>query len=378
VQHTPAIDASPGTEVLAVIPARSGSKGIAHKNIRPFRGLPLLAHSVVQARESTLVTRTIVSTDSAEYARIGRQFGAETPFLRPAEISGDLSSDLEVFLHALEWLEREEGYRPAICVHLRPTYPLRTIADIDAMIQILLDNPRFDSARSVAPARETPFKMWFRDAQGALRPVVAGAIPDAHSLPRQALPPVFLQNACIDVVRAQVIRERRSMTGDRVYGHLMNDNFDIDTERDFQSAIEAATAGRHGPPVASVNASVAYSRIERPARRTLCIDIDGVLATTMPPDRYHDAEPVHDVITSVNSLFDAGHEIVLFTARGSATGIDWHEVTERQMRDWGVRYHRLVFGKPAADYYVDDRALLPDEFKRVSADLSGAVGREGT
>jgi len=356
------IDANLRNGVLAVIPARSGSKSIPHKNIRRFHGLPLLAHSVIDARESALITRVIVSTDSDEYARVGREFGAETPFLRPAEISGDLSTDLEVFVHALEWIEREEGYRPALCVHLRPTYPLRKVADIDAMIQILLDNPHLDSARSVVPAPDTPFKMWFRDASGALQPAVPGPIPDAHNLPRQALPPVFLQNACIDVVRSRVILERRSMTGDRVYGYLMNENFDIDTEHDFQTA----------------DAVVAFGQTKRPARRTLCIDIDGVLATIVPPNRYHDAEPLHDAIASVNELFDAGHEIVLFTARGSATGIDWHDLTERQMREWGVRYHRLVFGKPAADYYVDDRALLPDQLKRVSVHLSASGEQDRT
>jgi len=362
VQHTPAVDASPGTEVLAVIPARSGSKGVPHKNIRPFRGLPLLAHSVIRARESALVTRTIVSTDSADYARIGRQFGAETPFLRPAGISGDLSSDLEVFLHALEWLEREEGYQPDLCVHLRPTYPLRSVTDIDAMIRVLLDNPHFDSARSVALTPDTPFKMWFRDACGALEPVVTGAIPDAHSLPRQALPPVFLQNACIDVVRSRVLREQRSMTGDRVYGYLMHDNFDIDSAHHFQTAAAAADVSAMG-------------EAGRPARRTLCIDIDGVLASAVPPDRYEDAQPLREAIAAVNGLFDAGHEIVLFTARGSATGIDWHAVTERQMREWDVRYHRLLFGKPAADYYVDDRALLPDQLKQVGEYLASSGDR---
>lgn len=346
-----------------MIPARSGSKGVPHKNIRPFRGLPLLAHSVIDARRSALITRVIVSTDSPEYARIGREFGAETPFLRPADISGDLSSDLEVFLHALEWLEREEAYRPDLCVHLRPTYPLRRVSDIDAMIRFLLDNPRFDSARSVAPAPDTPFKMWFRDGLGALEPVVSCRIPEAHNLPRQALPPVFLQNACIDVVRSRVIRERRSMTGDQVYGHVMSENFDIDDPHHFRTAAAAAdvaTTGTTGPPV----------------RRTLCIDIDGVLATTVPADRYHEAEPLHGAIASVNELFDAGHEIVLFTARGSATGADWRDLTERQMREWGVRYHRLMFGKPAADYYVDDRALLPDELARVSRRLARSRAQE--
>ena len=141
------------------------------------------------------------------YAGIAREFGAEAPFLRPAGIAGDLSSDLEVFQHVLDWLQREEDYQPDICVHLRPTYPVRRVSDIDAIVQILLDHPELDAVRSVAPAPCTPFKMWFRADSGLLTPVVATATRGAHSLPRQQLPTVYLQNACIDAVRSRVIRE---------------------------------------------------------------------------------------------------------------------------------------------------------------------------
>ena len=225
------------TEVLALIPARCGSKALPDKNIRLFRGVPLLGHSVRHACEARTVTRTIVSTDSPRYAEVARGCGAEVPFLRPAEIAGDLSSDLEVFQHALEWLRREEGYEPAICVHLRPTYPVRRVSDIDAIVQLLLDHSELDAVRSVAPAPCTPFKMWFRADSGLLTPVVATATRGAHSLPRQQLPTVYLQNACIDAVRSRVIREQDSMTGDRVFGYVMQAHDDIDTEEDFQRAL---------------------------------------------------------------------------------------------------------------------------------------------
>src|SRR6516164_8690846 len=112
-------------KVLALIPARRGSNSLPHKNIRAVGGKPLLAWSVDHALAAKKVTRTIVSTDSPDYAAIARQFGAEAPFLRPEEIAGDLSTDLEVFEHALKWLEVHEGYQPQICVHLRPTHPVR-------------------------------------------------------------------------------------------------------------------------------------------------------------------------------------------------------------------------------------------------------------
>ena len=223
--------------MLALIPARSGSKGIPDKNIRLFRDVPLLAHSVRHAREARTITRTIVSTDSTAYAEIARQFGAEVPFLRPSEIAGDLSADIDVFRHALEWLKREERYEPDICVHLRPTYPVRRVSDIDAIVQLLLDHPDLDAVRSVVAAPDTPFKMWFRAETGLLTPVVATAIEDAHNLPRQRLPTVYLQNACIDAVRTRVILEQGSMTGKRIYGYVMDDHHDIDTEADFQRAL---------------------------------------------------------------------------------------------------------------------------------------------
>src|SRR5687767_10622517 len=104
------------TEVLAIIPARGGSKGIPRKNIRLFAGYPLIAWSIAAAKRSELVTRVIVSTDDEEIAAVAREYGAETPFLRPIELAQDQSTDLPVFEHALKWLEDVEGYRPEVIV----------------------------------------------------------------------------------------------------------------------------------------------------------------------------------------------------------------------------------------------------------------------
>ncbi len=199
-------------------------------------GKPMLAWSIEHALAAKRVDRVIVSTDSDEYAEIARTYGAEAPFLRPAEISGDGSTDLEAFTHALAWLAANEGYEPDICVHLRPTYPIRDPADIDAAIAILIDNPDLDSVRSVAAMDETPFKMWFRNDDGLLAPVVQTDIPDACNMPRQALPSAFIQNACIDVVRTKVITEKGSMIGQKVHGFVMAHNFDVDSPEQFARA----------------------------------------------------------------------------------------------------------------------------------------------
>src|SRR5512135_1117225 len=108
------------TDILALIPARGGSKGIPRKNIRNFAGYPLIAWSIAAAKQSKLVTRVIVSTDDEEIASVARELGAEVPFLRPAELAQDKSLDLPVFEHALQWLKENEGYQPDVVVQLRP------------------------------------------------------------------------------------------------------------------------------------------------------------------------------------------------------------------------------------------------------------------
>ena len=154
--------------VIAIIPARSGSKSIKDKNIMSIGGKPLIAHSIEHAKQSKLIDRIIVTTDSEYYAEISRQYGAETPFIRPEEIAGDESTDLEVFTHALNFLKEKEGTLPDICVHLRPTCPIRNVEDIDQMIKILIGNQEIDSVRSLSEAPETPYKMWKLNEKGQI------------------------------------------------------------------------------------------------------------------------------------------------------------------------------------------------------------------
>ena len=223
-------------EVLALIPARGGSKSIRHKNIRMCAGKPLMAHSIVSALESKRVTRTVVSTDEPLYAQIARAHGAQTPFLRPREIGGDHSTDLEVFQHALDWLAAHQDYRPDICVHLRPTHPVRHAGDIDAVVGILLEDKGIDSVRSVSLVSETPYKMWRLGGDGFLEPVLSTDLLEPYNLPRQLLPAVYVQNASIDAVRTSVITRQRSMTGRRIFGYVMDSNFDIDVESELLRA----------------------------------------------------------------------------------------------------------------------------------------------
>ena len=156
-------------EVLTIIPARGGSKGIPRKNIRDFAGFPLIAYSIAAARQSEAVTRVIVSTDDEEIATVAREWGAETPFLRPAELARDETLDLPVFEHALHWLAENENYSPDLVIQLRPTSPVRPVGLIDRAVAELLAHPEADSVRGIVPAGQNPHKMWRVGADGRMQ-----------------------------------------------------------------------------------------------------------------------------------------------------------------------------------------------------------------
>ncbi len=223
------------SEVLAIIPARSGSKSVIHKNIRMIGGKPMMCHSIEHALQSENINRVIVSTDSEEYADIARRYGAEIPFIRPKEYATDTSLDIDVFCHALSFLKEKEGYQPQLVVQLRPTYPIRRVSDIDNMILQMQQDETIDSMRCVVQAEETPYKMWRMKEDGILSPLLTD-ISEAYNMPRQQLPQIYYQNACIDVIRSRVIMEEHSMSGKKIKGYLMSENFDIDTEEEFLAA----------------------------------------------------------------------------------------------------------------------------------------------
>jgi hypothetical protein len=168
------------------------------------------------------------------------------------------------------------------------------------------------------------------------------AFPEAYNLPRQALPKTYIQNACIDVTRSTTILQKHSMTGSHILGYLMQDFTDIDHYHQL-NALQIPDS-------------------ERTGAKTFVVDIDGVIAFLSPDNNYHLAKGNPAFIEKVNELYDKGNTIVLFTARGSKTGIDWRATTESQLQQWGVKYHELRLGKPFADFYVDDRLLSPVEF----------------
>jgi YrbI family 3-deoxy-D-manno-octulosonate 8-phosphate phosphatase len=226
-------------EILALIPARGGSKSIPHKNIKPLAGFPLIAYSIAAASQSKLVNRTIVSTDDEEIAMIARAFGAETPFLRPAEFAQDNTLDLPVFTHALSWLKEQEGYQPEILVQLRPTSPLRPPECVDQAIEILIDYPEADSVRGVIPSGQNPYKMWLVADQGNIMPLLSlEGVTEPFNASRQTLPQTYWQTGHIDAIRHSTITGKGSLSGDVIYPLHIDPYYavDIDTLRDWQRA----------------------------------------------------------------------------------------------------------------------------------------------
>lgn len=224
------------TEVLAIIPARGGSKGIPRKNIKPFAGYPLIAYSIAAGLQSELTTRVIVSTDDEEIAAVARKWGAQTPFLRPAEFAADNTLDLPVFQHALKWLKEHEGYVPDVVVQLRPTSPARPVGMVDEAIRLLLDHPEADSVRGVVPADENPHKMWRVDTETGLMHglLKVEGIDEPYNAPRQKLPPVYWQTGHIDAIRP----ERTFMAGDSMSGKnimplFLDPSYTIDIDTPF-------------------------------------------------------------------------------------------------------------------------------------------------
>ncbi len=222
--------------VLAVIPARGGSKSIPRKNVRLLAGLPLIAFSIEAGLTATSVDRVVVSTDDPDIAEVARAYGADVPFMRPAALAEDTTTDLPVFEHALTWLASHDGWVPDIVVHLRPTSPIRPPCLVDDAVARLRADPLADSVRGVVAAGQNPYKMWRLLDDGTMTALLAAEIPECYNLPRQALPATYWQTGHLDVVRTATIVQGHSMSGPRILPLVIDSAYtcDLDTEADWQ------------------------------------------------------------------------------------------------------------------------------------------------
>ncbi len=232
-------------KTYAIIGARGGSKNLPQKNIRSIEGFPLIAYSIVAGELTGGVERTIVSTDSKEIADTAKQFGAEVPFLRPAELAADESVDRDFLVHALEWLQANEGGIPEYIVLLRPTSPLRDPAVIEEAIQYLQETAEATGLRSAHTSHVVPQKMF-----GLQGKFFEGLFPhdtrtEYHGLPRQAFPTSYKADGYVDVLRTKTLLSGPDVTyGDRILAFLTPETGDIDALHDVHFVHTVLKKGR--------------------------------------------------------------------------------------------------------------------------------------
>jgi len=221
-------------EIVGVIPARGGSKGIPGKNIKLLGGYPLIAYSIIASRLSGVVDRTIVSTDSDEIQKIALRYGADVPFLRPVEFAQDDSTDYHVVNHAIEWMKENEATVPEFIVYLRPTTPLRDPGLIDDAIGNIKAREEATSLRSAHPAPETPYK-WFKLKDGSFfESLFDGMSNEEINGPRQNFPEAYMPDGYVDIFRTSFVSEVGKLLGDKMISFISPTCSEVDTAEDFE------------------------------------------------------------------------------------------------------------------------------------------------
>ncbi len=220
--------------IITVIPARSGSKGVPDKNIKELDGKPLIAYSISAAIKSKLINRVIVSTDSEKYASISKDYGAEVPFIRPNEYSGDDSTDYDFVKHLLDWFANNEGDTPDYIIHLRPTTPLRDPSILDNAIEKFINNGEATSLRSAHEMSETAYKQFELEGE-YFKTICTGSfnLDDANNS-RQSFPKTYSPNGYIDILKTSHILENNLLHGNQVMSYLTDFTIEVDTLDDFE------------------------------------------------------------------------------------------------------------------------------------------------
>ena len=222
-------------KTIAYIPVRGGSKGVPKKNIHPLGGFPLIAFSIAVAKLSKNIERVIVSTDSNEIAEVAVLYGAEVPFIRPAEYAQDLSPDRGHFLHAMNWFKENEGEVPEYWVHLRATTPLRDPHVLDEAIQKILKDSESTSLRSGHPAPESPCKWFKRDNRGYfIGNCPEDKRPEYYNLPRQLFPPVYIPDGYVDIMKASYVLNSDNLNGSKMIGFSSPHCYEVDTLEELE------------------------------------------------------------------------------------------------------------------------------------------------
>jgi CMP-N,N'-diacetyllegionaminic acid synthase len=242
---------------VALIPARQGSKRVPGKNVRLLHGHPTLAYTIAPALESGVFAAVIVSTDSEETAEIARHYGAEVPFLRPAEFAGDMSPDIEWVEYTLNELKAAGRSWDAFSL-LRPTSPFRTADTIRRAWAQFAAHPEADSLRAIEKCGQHPAKMWIVQGERMI-PLMKPSDPTAppwHSMPYQALPPIYVQNASLEIAWTRVVTETRTIAGHVLIPFITEgyEGFDINDPHDWIIAERLLADGAATLPRVAVRA----------------------------------------------------------------------------------------------------------------------------
>jgi N-acylneuraminate cytidylyltransferase len=244
--------------IIALIPARAGSKRVQGKNVRPLAGHPLIAYTIAAARASGVFSGVVVSTDAAGTAEIARHYGAEVPFLRPAEMAADLSPDIEWVRHALGTL-RHAGRSFECFSILRPTSPFRTAETIRRAWDRFAGRRDADSLRAVERCRQHPGKMWRVEGDRLLPLLKDGPTnPPWHSMAYQALPEVYVQNASLEMAWTRVPLEEGTIAGTRIVPFFTEgyEGVDLNDEKDWMYAEHLVASGKATLPSLGALAAV--------------------------------------------------------------------------------------------------------------------------
>jgi N-acylneuraminate cytidylyltransferase/CMP-N,N'-diacetyllegionaminic acid synthase len=218
-------------EILGIIPARGGSKGIKKKNIIPLEGKPLIAWTIEAALNADSISRLIVTTEDDEIAETARKFGAEIPFKRPDELAGDNVGGLDPIVHALEWLKEHENYSPDYFMLLQPTSPLRTSEDIEKAVAITLES-NANNLISISEIREHPCNAMMVDEQGMMKNFLGVDLNDLiKKYPRrQDLPPAYIENGAVYLSRTETFLKNRSFYDPAPHAMVMSKENSVDID----------------------------------------------------------------------------------------------------------------------------------------------------
>lgn len=216
-----------GKKILAIIPARGGSKGVPRKNIKMLAGKPLIAWTIEEAKKSKFIDMCIVSTEDEEIKSVAEEWGGNVPFMRPMELAQDDTPGIEPVLHAVKMMP---GYD--FVVLLQVTSPLRTVEDIDGALAYCLDRD-CESCVSVTEAEHSPYWMYQMDMQKRLQPILK--MEKEKSYQRQKLPKAFQLNGAVYVANVDFVQRAREFIGEETLGYVMPQerSYDIDTMMDF-------------------------------------------------------------------------------------------------------------------------------------------------